>query len=203
MSVFILALFTSMSGYAFAKLKIVGKNFIYWGIISLLAMPTQIFIIPLFIMFSKVNLIDNFFGITLIYVGFRYAFGTFLMKSFYQSIPDDILDSAKIDGANNFQIYTKIMLPLGKPAITTLVVINFFSIWNELFISMIFNRSKNSRLITSGIALYQDVARVGSQLTNWPLIFTGMILSLVIPFIVYFLFQNKIASGLTVGAIKE
>jgi alpha-glucoside transport system permease protein len=125
------------------------------------------------------------------------------MKSFYKSIPDEIIESAKIDGANKLQVFLRIMLPLGKPAIITLGVLNFFSNWNELIVALVFNSSNGSKLITPGIALYQQVARAGAKLTEWPLIYTGIILSIIIPFIIYFIFQNRIASGITVGALKE
>ncbi|MCL4377143.1 MAG: carbohydrate ABC transporter permease, partial [Actinobacteria bacterium] len=171
--------------------------------ISLLAMPTQVFLIPIFVMFSNLNLINNLFSLAVIYTGFNYAFGTFLMTSFYKGIPDEIIDSAKIDGANKFQVFLRIMLPLGKPAIITLGVLDFFSNWNELLVALIFNSSNKSRLLTPGLALFHQVQKAGAISTNWPLIYTGIVLSLIIPFIVYFIFQNRIASGITVGALKE
>lgn len=203
LSVLLSLTFTSMSGYAFAKLRLPGKSFVYWLVIALLAMPTQVFLIPIFVMFSNLNLINNVFSLALIYSGFNYAFGTFLMTSFYKGIPDEIIESAKIDGANKFQVFLRIMLPLGKPALITLGVLEFFGNWNELLIALIFNSSNKSRLVTPGIALFQQVAKTGSKLTEWPLIYTGMVISLIIPFIIYFIFQNRIAAGLTVGAVKE
>ncbi len=202
LTVGMLAVFSSMSGFAFAKLRLPGKKLIYWAVISLLAMPTQVFLIPVFVMFSNLNMTNNLFTLALVYTGFNYAFGTFLMCSFYKGIPDEILDSARIDGARKLQIYLRIMIPLGKPAITTLAVLTFFEAWNELLVSLIFNNTRLTRLITPGIAMFQQIARGGRNLTNWPLIYSGMILSLVLPFMVYFLFQRKIASGLTVGALK-
>jgi ABC-type glycerol-3-phosphate transport system permease component len=202
-SVLLSAIFTSMSGYAFAKLRLPGKTFVYWLVISLLAMPTQVFLIPIFVMFSNLNLTDNLYSLALIYSGFSYAFGTFLMTSFYKGIPDEIIESAKIDGANKFQVFLKIMLPLGKPAIITLIVLDFFGNWNELLIALVFNSSSKAKLLTPGIAIFQQVAKAGAKLTNWPLIYTGIVLSLIIPFIVYFVFQNRIAAGITVGAVKE
>ena len=202
-SVMLSLIFTSMSGYAFAKLKMPGKNLVYWLVISLLAMPTQVFLIPIFVMFSNLNMINNLYSLALIYTGFNYAFGTFLMASFYKGIPDQIIESATIDGANKFQVFFRIMLPLGKPAIITLGVLDFFTNWNELLVALVFNSSNKSKLLTPGIALFHQVARAGASMTNWPLIFTGIVLSLVIPFIVYFIFQNRIASGITVGALKE
>ena len=202
-SVIFTLILTTMSGYAFAKLKIPGKNVVYWLVIALLAMPIQVFLIPIFVMFSDLGLVNNLFSLAFIYSGFNYAFGTFLMTSFYKGIPDEIIESAKIDGANKLQVYLRIMLPLGKPAIITLGVLDFFTNWNELFVALIFNSSSNSKLITPGIALFQQIAKPGLKLTDWPLIYTAVILSLIIPFIIYFIFQNRIASGITVGALKE
>ena len=197
------AIFTSMAGYSFAKLDIPGKNLIYWLIISVLAMPTQVFLIPLYVMFSRINMINNLLTLALIYTGFHFAFGTFLMTSFYRRIPTELLESARIDGANNFQMYFKIMVPLGMPAITTLAVLNFFSTWNELLFALIFNHRNEVRLVTPGLALFRQIEGVGGSVTQWPLIYTGMLISLILPFIVYFIFQNRIAAGITVGALKE
>ena len=202
-SVFFSGVFCSMAGFAFAKLRLPGKRIVYAMIISLLAMPTQVFIIPIFVMFSKLDMLNNLFTIALIYTGYGFAFGTFLMTSFYRGIPTEIMESARIDGAGKFTVYLRIMLPLGKPGITTLAVLNFFGSWNELIIALVFNHNNDSRLITPGISMFQQVARAGARLTNWPLIYTGIILSLIIPFIVYFIFQNKIVAGITAGAVKE
>jgi raffinose/stachyose/melibiose transport system permease protein len=202
-SVLLSVIFTSMSGYAFAKLRLPGKPFVYWLVISLLAMPTQVFLIPIFVMFSNLNLVNNLYSLALIYSGFNYAFGTFLMTSFYKGIPDEIIDSARIDGANKLQIFLRIMVPLGKPALITLGVLDFFGNWNELLVALVFNSSNKAKLLTPGIAIFQQVARAGASLTNWPLIYTGIVLSLIVPFIVYFIFQNRVAAGITVGALKE
>jgi ABC-type glycerol-3-phosphate transport system permease component len=197
-------IFCSMSGYAFAKLKFPGKNFLYWVTISMLALPTQIFLIPLYVMFSKFHMINNPVSLVLIYAGFNFAFGTFLMRSFYLKTPNELLESAKIDGASNFMIYLKIMMPMGKPALVTLGVLDFFGTWNELLISLIFNQKSTTRLITPGLSLFQQAQKAGAGgLTQWPLIFSGIILSLIIPITIYIIFQNKIASGLTIGALKE
>ena len=196
------SIFASISGYAFDKLVFPGRNIIYWVVIGLLAMPTQVFIIPLFVLFSKLNLTNNLFTLAILHTTFNYGFGTFLMKSFYTGIPNELLESARIDGANSFDIYLKIMLPLGKPAIVTLSILNFFGFWNDLFIGLIFNQSENSRVITPGIAILQQAARAGSGLTQWTVIFTAIIISLIFPLIIYIVFQNRLSSGITVGAIK-
>jgi ABC-type glycerol-3-phosphate transport system permease component len=204
LTIFVDLIFCSMSGFAFAKLKIPGKNFLYWITISMLALPTQIFLIPLYVMFSKFHMINNPISLVLIYAGFNFAFGTFLMKSFYTKTPNELLESAKIDGASNFMIYLKIMLPMGKPALITLGVLDFFGTWNELLLSLIFNQKSTTRLITPGLALFQQAQKAGAGgLTQWPLIFSGIIMSLIIPITIYIIFQNKIASGLTIGALKE
>lgn len=204
LTIFVDIVFCSMSGYAFAKLKFPAKNFLYWVVISMLALPTQIFLIPLYVMFSKFHMINNPVSLVLIYAGFNFAFGTFLMKSFYTKTPNELLESAKIDGASNFMIYLKIMVPMGKPALITLGVLDFFGTWNELLVSLIFNQKSTTRLITPGLSLFQQAQKAGAGgLTQWPLIFTGIIMSLVIPITIYIIFQNRIASGLTIGALKE
>ena len=195
-------LFTSMAGYAFSKLQFPGRAFIFWSIIGLLAMPTQLLIVPLYVMFSRLYLENNLLTLAVIYATFSFSFGTFLMRGFYLGIPNEIIDSAMIDGAGSLRVYLSLMVPLGKPAIITLAVLNFFGFWNELFVSFIFNHSPESRLITPGIAMLQTSARDSGRLTDWTLIYAGIVLSLLIPFTVYFVFQRRLATGITLGAVK-
>jgi ABC-type glycerol-3-phosphate transport system permease component len=198
----ICAVFTSMAGFAFSKLKFPGKAIIYWFVIGLLAIPAQVFIVPLYVMYSKLNFVDKLLPLSLFYFAWSFSLGTFFMKSFYDGIPNELKKKKKMDGANEFQIYLRIMIPLGKPGILTVSVINFFWFWNELFMALILNRTKDSKLVTPFIALFQEEMRIGAGGTKWPLIFTGSIISLIIPFIIYFTFQNKITKGLVAGAIK-
>ena len=195
-------LFTSMAGFAFSKLQFPGRAFIFWSIIGLLAMPTQLLIVPLYVMFSRLYLENNLLTLAVIYATFSFSFGTFLMRGFYLGIPNEIIDSAMIDGAGSLRVYLSLMIPLGKPAIVTLAVLNFFGFWNELFVSFIFNHSPESRLITPGIAMLQTSARDSGRLTDWTLIYAGIVLSLLIPVTVYFLFQRRLATGITLGAVK-
>lgn len=195
-------LFTSMAGFAFSKLQFPGRAFIFWSIIGLLAMPTQLLIVPLYVMFSRLYLENNLLTLAVIYATFSFSFGTFLMRGFYLGIPNEIIDSAMIDGAGSLRVYLSLMIPLGKPAIVTLAVLNFFGFWNELFVSFIFNHSPESRLITPGIAMLQTSARDSGRLTDWTLIYAGIVLSLLIPFTVYFVFQRRLATGITLGAVK-
>lgn len=195
-------LFTSMAGFAFSKLQFPGRAFIFWSIIGLLAMPTQLLIVPLYVMFSRLYLENNLLTLAVIYATFSFSFGTFLMRGFYLGIPNEIIDSAMIDGAGSLRVYLSLMIPLGKPAIVTLAVLNFFGFWNELFVSFIFNHSPESRLITPGIAMLQTSARDSGRLTDWTLIYVGIVLSLLIPVTVYFLFQRRLATGITLGAVK-
>ena len=199
--VFVNLVFCSMAGYAFDKLELPGRNLIYLGVISLLAIPFQTFIIPLYVTWSRWNLVDNLVMMGILHATLWFPFGTFLMRSFYHNIPNELMDSAKVDGANSFQIYLKIMVPLGKPALLTLGIISFFDFWNELFISMIFLRKHSVRIITPAIAQLQASAKAG-RVTDWPLLFSGILVSIIIPLLIYFIFQRRLAEGITMGALK-
>jgi len=195
--------FASMAGFSFAKLNFPLRKFIYWGFIGLLAIPSQVLIIPLYILYSNLNWVNNLYSLGIFYAIWSFPLGAFLMTSFYKGIPNELIDSAKIDGADNVKIFFKIFLPLGRPAIFAVAVINFFSLWNELFVAFIFNRNIDSRLITPYIALFNEQMRTGgSGFGTWPIIFTASSFSLIIPLIIYILFQNKLVEGLTVGAVK-
>lgn len=192
----------SMAGFAFSKLKFPGKNLIYWVTIGILALPGQVFIIPLYVNFAQLDLIDNLFSLGLIYSIVSFPFATFLIKSYCDGLPNELIEATYVDGGNNFIVYLKVIMPIAKPVLTTVAVINFFWFWNELFIGFIFNRTDDSRTITSWLALFNEGPSLGAGVTRWPLIYTGTIISLVIPFTVYFIFQNKIVKGITAGSVK-
>jgi ABC-type glycerol-3-phosphate transport system permease component len=196
--------FASMAGFFFSKLRFPGKQLIFWTIIGLMAIPAQVFIIPIYVLFANLNIINSVYSLSVLYATLGFPFGSFLLTSFYKRIPDEIVDSAKIDGAGNARVFLSIMFPLGKPAILTLSTIFFFSTWNELFIGFILNRTDASRLITPLIALFnEDLRTSGVAKISWPIIFTGSIVSLIVPLIVYVFTQNRIVEGLTAGALKE
>ncbi len=193
-----LAVFTSLlAGFGFSKLKFYGQRVFYFIIIIGLMMPTQAYIIPLFFTVIKYNLTNTYMGMILPRAAFGLPFSIFFANSFFLDIPDELIDSAKMDGTNNFQIFFKLMLPLSKPVVSTLIVLNFIWSWNELLIPLLFVFKDKMRTLPLGLMYFK-----GDYMIDYALTAAAVAISMVPIIIIYVIFQRKFIQGLTSGALK-
>ncbi len=186
-----------LAGYAFSKLFFAGKKFLFFLIIIGLMMPTQAYIIPLFFTVIKYNLTNTYWAMILPRAAFGLPFSVFFARSFFHDIPNEIIDSARLDGSNNFQIFLRIISPLSKPAISTLVILNFIWTWNELLIPLLFVFKDSMRTLPLGLMYFK-----GDYLMDYALTAAAVSISTIPIIIVYIIFQRKFIEGLTSGAIK-
>ncbi|MDP4084832.1 MAG: carbohydrate ABC transporter permease [Bacillota bacterium] len=189
--------FNSLIGYTLAKYKFPGRKAIFILILSTLMIPTEMLVIPWYMMGAKMNLIDTYLGI--MFPGLIEAFGIFLMRQFMLGIPDDLLDAARIDGMNEFKIWWRVALPQVKPALSALGIITFLGNWNAYLWPVIVISTENMRTLPVGISLYATGDAGGIQ---WNMIM-GMSTLAVIPMIIIFLiFQKQIVEGITLTGVK-
>ena len=189
--------FNSLIGYTLAKYKFVGGKTIFILILSTLMIPTEMLVIPWYVMGTKVNLIDSYLGI--MFPGLIEAFGIFLMRQFMLGIPDDLLDAARIDGMGELKIFWRIALPQVKPALSALGIITFLGNWNAYLWPVIVISSDKMRTIPVGISLYATGDSGGIQ---WNTIM-GMSALAIIPMIIVFLiFQRRIVEGIALTGVK-
>jgi len=189
--------FNSLIGYTLAKYKFVGGKTIFILILSTLMIPTEMLVIPWYVMGTKVNLIDSYLGI--MFPGLIEAFGIFLMRQFMLGIPDDLLDAARIDGMGELKIFWRIALPQVKPALSALGIITFLGNWNAYLWPVIVISSDKMRTIPVGISLYATGDSGGIQ---WNTIM-GMSTLAIIPMIIVFLiFQRRIVEGIALTGVK-
>ena len=196
-SILISTLVTSMAAFAFAKLRFKGSNTIFTLVIACMMIPGQILMIPVYLLMSKLGLISNYLSLILFYVTTSIPFATFLLTVNCRSIPDEVLESAEIDGAHPANIYKSIILPMMRPSIMTLVILNFLTFWNELIYSMLFLQTEATRTLTVAVATV-----MGRYVTNMPLLMTGLLINSIPTILVFIIFQKYISKGITVGAIK-
>ncbi|WP_291560527.1 MULTISPECIES: carbohydrate ABC transporter permease [unclassified Clostridium] len=187
--------FCSMAGYAFARIDFPGKNFIFILILSVLMVPGQIFIIPQFMIIKKLGLLNSIPA--LILPGLFSAFGTYLMKQFFMNIPKELEEAAVLDGYNRFQILTKIMLPLVKPALTALAISTMLYCWNSLMWPLIANTSIDKMTLSAGLASMQ-----GQHSTNYPVMMAGTVLAIWPMIIVFLIFQKQFVEGMAFTGTK-
>jgi alpha-glucoside transport system permease protein len=185
----------AMAGYAFAWLDFPGRDWLFIGVIALLVIPIQMALIPMFKLYDKFGLFDTWYGIALFHVAFGLPFAIFLLRNFFVGLPKDILESARIDGANEIVIFLRLILPLGLPAIASLAIFQFLWTWNDLLVALTFGQ--NTTPITVWIA--GQLREFGSSID---IIAPASFISLVIPLCVFFAFQRYFVQGLLAGSVK-
>ncbi len=188
----------SLTGYAFGKLEFHGKYFFYILVIAGMFFPPQIVLIPLFKFFNSVHLLDTRTALVIVHVGFGIPICTLMMSNFFRDIPNELRHSAMIDGANEWKILFKIMLPLAKPSLTALVILQFTWIWNDFLWPLVLMKTESKMTIQMGIM--QLRGQYGLAWGNQ----AAACLIATIPTLLIFLFMQKyFIRGLTMGAVKE
>ena len=185
----------AMAGYAFAWLDFPGRDWIFIAVIGLLVVPIQMALIPMFKLYDIFGIFDTVIGIILFHVAFGLPFAVFLLRNFFIGLPKDILESARIDGANEIVIFVRLILPLGLPAIASLAIFQFLWTWNDLLVALVFGQ--NVQPITVWIA--GQLREFG---TSIDIIAPASFLSLLVPLAVFFAFQRYFVQGLLAGSVK-
>ncbi len=174
---------SSFAAYAFAKLEFKGRNGMFLAYIATIAMPWQVYMVPQFLMMRSFGLSDKLTAIVCLQA--FSAFGVFMMKQFYEGIPNELSEAARIDGMSEYQIYSNIMLPLSKPALSTLTIFTFVTTWNDYLGPLIYLTTDKKKTIQLGLKMF-----IGQYSSDYGLIMAGSVLSLV-PVIVVFMFLQK------------
>lgn len=185
----------AMAGYALAKKRFAGQKLLFTILICAMALPKQVVLVPLLKEMSFLHLHDTIWAVVLPTVG--WPFGIFLMKQFSETIPGEMLEAVRIDGAGEIQTFTTIVLPIVKPGIGALAIFTFISTWNDYFLQLIMLNSNNTLTISLGIAKLQ------AEMSNdFGLIMAGAALGAVPIIAIFLMFQKYFTQGITMGAVK-
>lgn len=191
-------LFSALAGFAFAKIRFKGKDILFYLFLISMMVPPQVNIVPLFWLISKLGLINSFPA--LILPGLFGGFGVYMMRQFFISFPKDIEESAKIDGANTFIAFFRIIVPLATPALTTLAIFTFIAAWNSFMWPLIVTNTEEMRTFAVGLSVFKGSLR---ELTLWGELMVCCTIC-TIPAIIIFIFLKKyLMNDITSGAIKE
>lgn len=192
----LLQLFTSsFAAYGFAKMKFPGRSALFVGYIATIAVPWQVYMVPQFIMMKKVGLVDTHMSI--IFLQAFSAFGVFLMRQFYLSIPEELSEAARIDGLNEYGIYFRMILPLSKPSLATLTIFTFVNTWNDYLGPFLYLNSTKLKTIQLGLRMF--ITQYDAQ---YGLIMAASVVS-VVPIIILFLFtQRFFIEGIATSGLK-
>lgn len=189
-------LLDSMSAYALARLEFPGRNAVFIAILIALMLPFQVMFVPLFVTVHDLNLLDSYGG--LIIPRATNAFGIFMLRQFFLTIPKELDEAARIDGCGEFAIYWRVILPLSGPALATLAVFHFMYNWNDFLWPLLITSSLEMRTLPAGLALF-----VGSHVVEYGVVMAGAMLALL-PLLVAFLFaQRYFIQGIATTGIKD
>ena len=185
----------SMAGYAFAKFRFAGRDRLFRFLLGALVIPVQVAMLPLFLLLKQMGLINTYWGVIL--PGMATIFGIFLVRQYALSIPDDLLDAARIDGAGEWRIYWTLVIPLCKPILVTLAVFTFMAAWNDFMWPLIV-LSENS-MYTLPVALAN---MVGEHFQETELMMAGSMLTVLPVLILFMVLQRHYVEGITIGSVK-
>lgn len=183
------------AAYGFTKCKFVGRDLIFLMYVTTIAVPWQVYMVPQFILVSKMGLNDTHIGLILMQA--FSAFGVFLIRQFYISIPDELCEAARIDGLNEFGIFRKIVFPLGKPAMATLTIFTFTNVWNDFMGPLIYLKTKELKTVQLGIRMF--ISQYGA---DYAWIMAASVCSLIPIVIVFLSCQRFFVEGVAASGIK-
>lgn len=188
-------LLCSLAAYAFARMNFPGKNIIFIALLSVLMVPSQIIMIPSFVIVRELGWFDTFYA--LIVPGIFSAFGTFLLRQFFMSIPKELDEAAKIDGCSYFGIYWRIILPLARPALVALAIFTILNAWNDFLWPLVVTSSDSMRVLSIGIASFQE-----QYATEYPLLMAGALMASLPLILIFIFFQRYFIEGITITGVK-
>ena len=189
-------LFDTMAGYAFAKRKFPGSNVLFWLVLSALMIPAQVTLVPLYLMITQLKLVNTFWGVLL--PGLADVIGIFLLKQYIQTLPNELIEAARIDGASEWQIFTRIIVPLAAPGMAVTAIFAFQRYWNIFLWPLVILQSPDLFTLQVGLSYIYN-SEFG---TNYGLLMSGAALASIPMIIFFFAFQRYFMQGLRVGAVK-
>lgn len=185
---------SSMAGFTFAKLHFIGRGIAFLAIIGCMMIPVQSIIIPEYVNLSKFGLVNNYLSAILVYAALGTPFATFLMTAYFRGLPDDVIEAGLCDGLGYGRMFWRIALPMARPAIVTVIVLQFIQIWDDLLVGLLFLQEPTNRTITVGLGVLSS-----GRVVSIPILMAGAIISALPAISVYLFFQRYLIAGLTLG----
>jgi alpha-glucoside transport system permease protein len=188
----------AFAAYAFAWMDFPGKSLLFVIVVGLMVVPLQMSLIPLLRLYTQLDLNGTFLGIWLAHTGFGLPLAVFLLYGYISSLPEEIIESARVDGASPLTTFTRLVLPLSVPAIASFAIFQFLWVWNDLLVALVFlGTKKEVSVVTSRLA-----ALVGERGEAWHVLTAGAFITMLVPLIVFFALQRYFVRGLTAGSVK-
>ncbi|MGX4584104.1 carbohydrate ABC transporter permease [Paenibacillus chitinolyticus] len=190
---------SAMTAYILARFAFKGSGVLYYVYIASMMIPMFLGMIPLFFLMSDMGLTNSLLGLIIVYTVSTIPFSVFVLVGFFKTLPSEIEEAAMMDGASYYGIFFRIMMPLAKPGLISVSIINVLNTWNEYILGVVLNSEPSKYTLPVGIAVMQGEMQYR---TEWGPLFAALLISMVPVMIFYLIFQRQIASGITAGAVK-
>ncbi|MEA4866333.1 MAG: carbohydrate ABC transporter permease [Sphaerochaeta sp.] len=198
-SVVIPILIAAFAAYGFAKLRFYGRKLFFGIVVAMLVVPVQISLIPILRDYQKIGLAGTYLGVWLFHTAFGLPLATYLLFNFISTIPESIIESAYIDGADNFVIFVRLIIPLSLPALASFSIFQFLWVWNDLLVPMVFlsGAGPGNAVLTQRL-----LSLVGQFGANWQLLTAAAFVSMMLPLVIFLSLQRYFVKGLLTGSVK-
>jgi alpha-glucoside transport system permease protein len=193
---FAVVVLAALAGYAFAWLRFPGRDWIFLVVVGMLVVPLQVGLLPVAKLFGTLGIFGSITGVVLFHVAYGLPFAVFLLRNYFAEIPKEMLEAARMDGGNEWTIFLRVVLPVGRPALASLAIFQFLWVWNDMLVGLIFADSGSQPLT---VALQSQMRQFGS---NIDILAPGAFLSLIVPLVVFFAFQRHFVEGVMAGSVK-
>ena len=196
-------LIAAFAAYAFSWMRFAGREWLFAAVIGLLVVPLQTSLVPLLRLYSDLGQMFGFeskgyVGVWMAHTGFGLPLAIYLMRNYMRSLPGDLIESARVDGASHFQVFVRIILPLSVPALASFTIFQFLWVWNDLLVAMVFLGQGEDQIVLTA----QLRALLGTRGSNWEVLTSGAFISIILPLVVFFALQRFFVRGLVAGSVK-
>ncbi|MBN2882953.1 MAG: carbohydrate ABC transporter permease [Clostridia bacterium] len=186
----------AMAAYALTRLRLKHATGIFIFFLVGMMLPFQIALVPINVIYNKLNLLNTYFGLFYVYIGFGISYGILILRGFFRGIPKEMDEAAVVEGCSKWQIFIRIILPMAKPAIATLVIVDFLATWNEYLLASVIINDNAKKTVPVGLMTF-----VGEHGTDYGLLCAGVLISVIPVLVVYLIFQRHFVEGMS-GALK-
>jgi N-acetylglucosamine transport system permease protein len=190
---------SSMVAFTVAKFEFPGKSLIVSLFVGVMTFPTVLSLMPLFFLMLGMGLVDNNLGLTLVYGAYGMAFSTFFLIGFFQTLPSELMEAARVDGCGWWGTFFRIMLPLARPGIVGVAIFQFMSMWNQYILPLVLQATESKYVL--GLGIVRLAIEQGFR-GDWGALFAGMVISIIPVVVLYLAFHRQVQVGLTAGAVK-
>ena len=190
---------SAMAAYVLARFEFVGRRFLFYMFLSGMLFPVFLALVPLFNLVNQLKMLNTFHGLIIVYIAYSLPFTIFFLTGFFKTLPTEIEESAIMDGANPYQVFFKVMLPMASPGLISMGIFNFLGMWNQYVLPPVLISDESKYMLSQGLAfmLFKQFYE-----NDWSALFAALTIIMVPTLIVYITFQKRIQDGITTGALK-